>query len=301
MRGALPLSFALLVASVVSVGSCKPKPGGTCETDACGDEHTLLVCKHNRFLPVTCAGPKGCKVDGATAYCDFSQNAPGSECDERFHGKRMCRDGKSLVDCVDGKFLSFDCGGPLGCTSNADSESLVKDCDATLAKEGDACDRNFTKKPACDANGQQTLECGKDNRFGFFRFCRGPKGCVPANGEAVCDQTVAIDGDPCTPGVPEVCSTDNVAMLLCDGTKMFERPCQGVNGCKMGPNGPLCDSLVPKEGMTCDKKGFRGCSKTNDTKDHGKLLECNGSKFVVKQKCANECVFTRKTLTYECK
>lgn len=294
------LPFALLVLAVLTVGSCKPKAGDACENDACGDEHTLLVCKHNRYLSLTCDGPKGCKAEGNTAHCDFTGNKVGSPCDDRFFGKRMCKDAKTAITCQDGKWVSYACGGPAGCTSNGDADALVKDCDATVAKEGDGCDRNFVKKPACSADGTMLLECGKDNHFGFLEHCRGPKGCASSGGEAVCDHSVQMPDDPCSPPVPEVCSADGAAILLCDGHKMFEKMCVGAHGCVVNDKGVWCDQLAPVDGGPCDKKGQKACQKPADNNDHGTLLECDGAKFRKSKKCASSCVFTRPS-TYECK
>ncbi|GAC1560911.1 MAG: hypothetical protein NVS3B10_18980 [Polyangiales bacterium] len=300
MRG--PLPFALLVVAVVAFGSCKPKAGGTCEADACGDEHTLLACKHGRLLPVSCDGPKGCAVDGATPRCDFSANKPGSECDERFTGKRMCRDAKTALACKNGHFVATTCAGPGGCVAMGDAEALVKDCDTSVGKEGDACDRNFTKKPACDAGGKDLLECGKADTFVSFERCRGPKGCTSQGGEAVCDHSVQQVGDPCTPPVPEVCSADGAMILLCDGHAMFEKPCVGAHGCTLDAKGAAqCDLLAPFVGSPCDKKGQNACQKPGeDDKGHAKLLECDGKKFTLSKKCPGECAFTRPS-TYACK
>jgi len=303
VRAAFQLPF-LFVAVVFAFGACKPKAGDSCESDACGDDHTLLICKHNRYLAASCDGPKGCKLDGKVAHCDFSTNKVGSPCDDRFFGKRMCgADNKSAITCMDGKFSVVGCGGPNGCTANGDADALVKDCDTTVAKDGDACDRNFVKQPACSADGAELLQCGKDNRFSFFQHCRGPNGCKPKDGKPDCDHSVQEAGDPCTPPVPEVCSRDGVALLLCDGALMFEKMCVGAHKCTTAADGhAICDLLAPVDGGPCDQKGQQACQKpvADDKNDHGKLLECNGSKFTVKQRCAAQCVFTRPS-TYGCK
>jgi hypothetical protein len=298
----LALHFPLLVVAVIAFGSCKPKIGDTCTgaAEACADEHTKLACKHDRLMPVQCDGPKGCKVDGTKARCDFSGNKPGSACDDSVVGLRMCHDAKSALGCQNGKFALVQCGGPGGCTpAGPEADALVKDCDTSVAKAGDDCDRAYTTKPACDADGKTTLECGKDNKFSFFRYCRGPKGCTSKNGDVQCDNSVSLAGDPCTPPVTEVCSADGAAILLCDGQKMFEKICVGPNRCKMGPDGTACDMLSPYEGSPCSNKGQRACQKPYE-KDPAKLLECDGKKFTISKRCTGLCVFTRPS-TFECK
>jgi hypothetical protein len=301
MRASLQLPLLVFtVVTATTLGACKPKAGDTCETDACGDDKTMLACKHNRFLAVPCEGPKGCKMDGATARCDFSGNKPGTPCDDRFLGKRICKDDKTAVVCLDSKFALSACGGPGGCTSNADLS--VKDCDATVAKAGDTCDRTFVTKPACDVDGKEQLECTKQNKWEVQFHCRGPEGCKSEKGETKCDHSVAEPGDPCFPPVPIVCSKDGTQAILCNGTTMFEKPCVGEDGCKPAkePGGDaMCDQREPSVNFPCETKGRLACAKPKDN-DHGTLLECNGTKYAAKKKCAAECVFTRPD-KYECK
>jgi hypothetical protein len=261
----------------------------------------MLVCKHNRYTAVPCEGAKGCTMDGTTARCDFSGNKVGSDCDDKFIGKRMCKDAKTSLACLNGKFQAQICGGPNGCVAKTDGEGGVQDCDTSLAKEGDTCDRTFTTKPACDTDGKQILECTKENRFQFVRFCRGPKGCVSEKGTPNCDNSVAELGDPCFPPVPHPCSKDGVAMLLCDGTKMFEKMCPGPDGCSTNDKGEaMCDQRPPVDGGLCTKKGQQACQAPKDAKDKGALLECNGTKYTVKKRCTNQCAFTRPD-KFECK
>jgi len=291
--------LAVLLGAIVVSPACTPKIGDTCKVDVCGDKKTLLACKNERLLPVQCDGPKGCAMEGNTAHCDFSGNKPGTPCDDRFLGKRMCKDAKSVIGCTAGKYAVTSCGGPSGCTANSDADMFVKDCDTTVGKAGGDCDRAFTTKPACDETGKQTLECGKDNKWAALHFCRGPKGCVSSKGEITCDHSLANVGDPCMPPVQEICSPDGAAAMLCDGSKMFEKLCIGPKKCVTNADGIICDMLSPYDGSPCDTKGQKACQKPYE-KDPGKLLECDGKKFTVSKRCGKECVFTRPN-TYECK
>ncbi len=291
------LSFVVFA----SVDACKPKAGDTCKTDACSEDgKTLLACKHERLLPVPCDGPKGCKLDGTTARCDFSGNKAGSPCDEMFIGKRMCKDGKTAIGCSAGKFALLSCGGPGGCTSTGpEADALVKDCDATVAKAGDECEKGYTVKPACAADGKTMLECGKDNKFAFKENCRGAKGCVSKGGEVTCDHSVQLPDDPCMPPVPAVCSADNAAILLCNGTAIFEKMCPGPRHCTATPDSATCDTLLPVDGTVCDMKGQKGCQKAFD-KDPARVLECDGKKWQTVKRCTGACEFVRPN-SYECK
>ena len=293
--------FAALLFAVVSVASCKDKPGDTCSgtSEACADEHTKLVCRHDRYAAVPCDGPKGCKMGKDTAQCDYSNNKPGSDCDETFLGKQICHDGKSAIGCANGKLILSQCKGPGGCTSKSDEVgALVKNCDTSVAKVGDPCDRAFVTKPACSEDGTQLLECSKEGKFEFTKHCRGPAGCKSKDGVATCDRSVQLLGDPCTPPEEDICSTDGAAALLCDGHRMFERMCVGPGRCKKDEKGMNCDQQVPSDGMPCTAKGAMGCSKAFGNEPQ-KLLECNGTKYVVSKVCKKACVFNRPN-TYEC-
>src|SRR5688572_3581809 len=126
--------FATLLVAVVSIASCKDKPGGECTgtAETCADDHTKLVCRHNRFAAVPCEGPKGCKVEKEAALCDYSNNKPGSACDDTFLGKQICHDNKSAIGCDNGKLILAQCKGPGGCTSRDDTVgALVKNCDTS--------------------------------------------------------------------------------------------------------------------------------------------------------------------------
>lgn len=285
--------------AVLNIASCKDKPGDTCSgsTETCADERTKLVCRRDRFAVVRCDGPKGCKAETAVAKCDYSGNRAGSDCDDSFLGKQMCRDKKSAVGCSNGKLIVAECKGPSGCTSQSDEVgALVKVCDTTIAKVGDPCDRAFVTKPACDEDGKQLLECSKEGKFEFTKYCRGPNGCKSKDGVAVCDRSVQNPGDPCTPPEEDICSVDRAAVVLCDGRSMFEKMCPGPGHCVKNEKGISCDTLNPTEGMPCAEKGARGCQKPYD-KQPAKLLECNGTKYVVSKKCKKECVFTRPNTT----
>lgn len=298
MRRALTAS---LLFALLSISGCKSKPGDTCsgKEETCADGHTKLVCRHERFAEVRCDGPKGCKVEKETALCDYSGNKPGGDCDDTFLGKQICKDGKSALGCAGGKLVLSQCKGPLGCTSKGDEVgALVKLCDTSVAKEGDACDRSFVTKPACSEDGKALLECGKSGKFELTKHCRGPEGCKSKDGEAKCDRSVQLPDDPCTPPEEEVCSNDGAAILLCDGHKMFEKLCPGEGRCKKTDKGVNCDLLQPREGLPCTVKGAMGCQRAFD-KDKAKQLECNGTKFVAKKTCKKECVFTRPD-KYDC-
>jgi hypothetical protein len=292
---------ASLLFALLSVASCKDKPGDTCSgtTESCADDHTKLVCRHERYAAVRCDGPKGCKLAKETALCDYSGNKPGTDCDDSFLGKQICHDGKSAVGCNNGKIILGQCKGPLGCTSKSDDVgALVKVCDTSIAKVGDACDRAFVTKPACSEDGTQLLECSKEGKFEFTKHCRGPAGCKSKDGVAQCDRSVQLPGDPCTPPEEDICSTDGAAVVLCDGSKMFEKMCVGPGRCTKTDKGLNCDTLVPNDGMPCTQKGVLGCQKQVG-KDPPKLLECNGTKYVVSKACKKQCVFTRPN-TFEC-
>lgn len=295
------LLTAPLLFAVLSFASCKDKPGDTCSgtVETCADGNTKLVCRHDRFATVRCDGPKGCKVVKDVALCDYSGNKLGTDCDDSFLGKQICKDGKSVVGCGNGKIIVGQCKGPGGCTSQSDEVgALVKVCDTSVAKEGDPCDRAFVTKPACSEDGKQLLECSKEGKFEATKHCRGPLGCKSKDGAASCDRSVHNPGDPCTPPEEEVCSPDGAAVVLCDGQKMFEKLCPGPDHCVKNDKGISCDTFLPTEGMACTQKDTFGCQKAYE-KQPSKLLKCNGTKYVVAKTCKKDCEFTRPN-TYAC-
>jgi len=295
--------LACLLFGILNIASCKDKPGDTCSgtAESCADDHTKLVCRHDRFAAVRCDGPKGCKVASDKALCDYSNNKPGSDCDDTFLGKQICHDGKSAIGCANGKLVQFQCKGPGGCTSKGEEVgALVKSCDTSIAKAGDPCDRAFVTQPACAEDGASLLECSKEGKFEFAKHCRGPLGCKSKDGVAKCDRSVQLPGDPCTPPEEEICSADGAAILLCDGQKMFEKICIGPDRCAKNEKGVNCDLLQPRDGLPCTaaQKGATGCQKATD-KIPAKVLECNGTKFVVSKTCKKGCALKRPS-TYEC-
>ena len=104
-RGCLP-PLAMAFVALFASPSCKSRGGDTCSgtAEACADEHTKLICRHDRYQAVKCDAPKGCKLDGDKARCDFSGNKPGTDCDESILGRRMCRNDKSALGCRDNKY-----------------------------------------------------------------------------------------------------------------------------------------------------------------------------------------------------
>jgi len=298
---------ALLLFVLVSM-SCKSRIGDSCReaNEDCLDEHTKLVCKNGRFMPITCEGEKGCSVDKAMgkARCDWSGNKIGSKCDDRLTGMRMCRDVKSTLACRSGHFDVLRCRGPLGCKAQGpEPDSIAQTCDNSIAKEGDGCDPVWSSAPACDDEAKKELVCNKTGVFAFKRHCRGPKGCVVKDGKATCDDSVQEVGDPCE-SLPEQCNKDGRAMLICNFGMVAEKACPGPEGCKKSSGGVVsCDTGFSYIGVPCEKKGQLACTKRLNWEDsvdaQSKLLECDGVKFVEKKTCKGGCNFEMPS-TFDC-
>jgi hypothetical protein len=293
----------VVLAGASSSLACKPRIGDPCReaNEECKDEHTKLVCKNGRFMPIPCDGDKGCSLDRTMgkARCDWSGNKQGSHCDDRLSGMRMCRDTKSSLACRSGQFDLLRCRGPKGCQpEGSESDSIAKTCDNSIAKAGDTCDPVWSPAPACDDEGKSELFCQKSGVFAFKRHCRGPKGCVVKEGAAWCDDSLQEVGDPCV-SLPELCSEDGRAMLVCGLGTVIERPCPGPSGCAHTEAGGVsCDTGFAYEGAPCEKQGRLGCTVA-DPWHEAKLLECNGSAFAVSKPCPGGCTFTPPN-TFEC-
>jgi hypothetical protein len=83
------------------------------------DGKSMLLCKNLKFEErLSCKGQKGCVVNGSSVRCDDSIAALGDAC-EGSPGKdhyACAMDGKSMLKCVDSKFVQADkCRGRETC------------------------------------------------------------------------------------------------------------------------------------------------------------------------------------------
>jgi hypothetical protein len=230
------LSFALL-AFAASVGCNKPKPGDKCEVGqaVCLDATNIMACQGGVFVDALCRGPGGCSKLGTRVSCDDSIANEGETCIETGAENRACSaDKKTSLLCAGGKFKAVQtCRGPGGCQIKAD----VVTCDSKLAEKGDPCTAPGTF--ACTSDLKARLVCGpgKEPRFAFDRYCKGPSGCHEV--DLGCDEAISDIGDPCGVSGMFACNPDGTAELQCQGGQYVkDRKCP-KSGCSVKPGGKI--------------------------------------------------------------
>ena len=141
-------------------------------------------------------------------------------------------DKRATLACKSGAFVAArGCKGPRGCTMNG--AAVV--CDGEMP--GDPCANEGGGW--CSADRHMMMVC-KGGRFTAGNACRGPGGCSLQGTKVKCDESVALQGDPCdTPG-EMTCSIDKKMSLRCGGGRYTkaqdckEKPCvrmAGMIGC----------------------------------------------------------------------
>ncbi|MFO0679506.1 MAG: hypothetical protein U0169_23470 [Polyangiaceae bacterium] len=197
-------------------------------------------------------------------------------------GNDACGDPSTSLVCVDGTYAEVPCRGPKGCNRSGGTIA----CDTSVATLGDGC--AVEKDAACTADKASVLVC-KDKKFTFASHCRGTKGCAVTGTNVSCDDTSALEGDPCTKEKDAACSVDKQSMLFCDGTRFkLESRCRGPKGCAVEDRNIRCDSTVGNLGDTCGTAEGHTCSG-----DKKQLLVCKAGKFKLASFCrgARGCAF----------
>ena len=102
-----------------------------------------------------CRGPTGCEVSAKGIECDRSIAEPGDACASKDDGTAACTlDGRSRVDCIDGKFvLAAACEGPKRCVDAAGSI----ECDAPAMHLGARCKQEGAA--SCSVDHKSMLHC----------------------------------------------------------------------------------------------------------------------------------------------
>jgi len=178
-----------------------------------------------------------------------------------------------------GAWAELPCKGARGCEHGGPAS----ECDDTVASEGDRCPIGPPQDYACTADRGRALAC-KDGRFGLWRACRGPGGCQVVDDRNVrCDTTLGEPGDPCAQKGTYSCSTDGVAMLMCDGSQLVAASsCRGPAGCRIERESSRvdCDDAAAVEGDPCDQARRLACSV-----DRKAELVCRASRYEKKRGC----------------
>lgn len=228
-RTAVVLAAAFVLVAAACGGK---KEGGKCKggESVCMDKTAALTCQGDKFIKVACNGPMGCTKFENQAKCDDSIASPGDACMGASDEEYACTpDKKRALVCKGGRFERLlECRGKGGCTQVGQQIS----CDTSIAVKGDPC--KSQDAVSCSEDGKELVKC-RDGKFVTHRFCRGPKGCQLREDVPQCDETLSLDGDPCSHPGRVVCSVDGEVELTCQGSVFLrsrtcrKKPCKVVN------------------------------------------------------------------------
>jgi hypothetical protein len=198
----------------------------------------------------------------------------GSSCEK---GEARCLDAKRELICQAGSFIESPCKGPGGCRLTEKGTS----CDFSGNQAGDPCSADEEGAASC-SNKAGMLAC-HGGRYALVP-CRGARGCVNAEGRALCDTSIAEPGDACQGDNLKACSADGSQVLICKQHTMQRfYQCRGASGCASSGGKLTCDTSVAKLGDACDKK-LEG-QAFSCTPDGREILVCKGGAFVLDETC----------------
>ena len=198
----------------------------------------------------------------------------GSSCDS---GEARCLDAKTELACQAGHYIETPCHGPRGCGIIAQGIN----CDFSGNKAGDACSTDDEGAATCP-NRDSMLAC-HGGQYALIP-CRGASGCVNADGRALCDTSIAEQGDACRDENTKACAGDRSQVLICkQHTMQRYYACRGPNGCVSSGGKLSCDTSIAKEGDACDKK-LEG-QAFSCSPDASAILVCKGGAFALDQSC----------------
>jgi hypothetical protein len=106
------------------------------------------------------------------------------------------------------------------------------------------------------------LHCGPSAKYTEVA-CRGPLGCIAANGKANCDTSQANAGDPCMGATDEYACSKTQELLCSGGTFVRQFECRGPKGCTITGRTVSCDNTLAERGDPCKRMGSLACSVDN--------------------------------------
>jgi hypothetical protein len=162
------------------------KAGDRCSKDeegaaVCADTQTLLVCRAGKTVRAACRGPGGCLEEHGRAACDASIAEEGDPCSAA--SKSSCSvSGKEVLACAGGTMKkAYECRGERGCTV----ASGKIDCDQSVARLGDGCDRRVEGSFACSEDRKNIVKCA-GGRFIADEKCKAGSACLAEPGSTRC-------------------------------------------------------------------------------------------------------------------
>jgi hypothetical protein len=160
--------------------------GDACSTDeegsaVCSDPSTLLACRKGTYVRTPCRGKGGCVEEVGRSLCDATVAESGEPC--AVDGKKACStDGKQVLACAAGTMTSlYDCRGGRGCSVT----SGKIDCDLSIARVGDACDKTSEGTYACSEDSKAITRCA-GGRFVADDTCKRGTKCLSEPGSTRC-------------------------------------------------------------------------------------------------------------------
>ncbi len=292
MRSASRFRSCVVVAAVIGAVGCSnpppPKIGAACDDSDfkyCLDGTSRAVCADGKYRLEKCSsctqtferGLLETTSNMAAANCVLAGVGPeGAACE----GKSVDCDGSTFVECVDGVFHRYPCGGAKGCYRD---EKARYSCDLSVSNAGDPCMKEGTA--GCTADGHGVVHC-RDGVFKLDKSCAGPKGCTSTNDSVVCDITLAKLGEPCING--GACSVDGSSILACvDHAYAMFRECRGEQpGCTVDEDNKSVRCRHPELAEAGDhcQDDVAACSV-----DGKELLHCQKGRFTIQKKCKKGC------------
>lgn len=242
--GALWLAWTGATIAAVTLVACHARPasGGACRVAdqlVCAQGGGALVCESAKWASVPCKGQRGCVRRGDADECDDTIAAEGDRCPRTPPLDYACTAdrGRALV-CEDGGFDVWrDCRGPEGCLV-VDGRNIR--CDTSLGQPGNRCAQSGAY--ACSVDGVMMLICDGSS-LGPASSCRGPDGCRTQRDthKVDCDDSLAVEGDPCDQPKRIACTTDRKAELACTAGKFTKKRDCRRSDCRLEGNELFCE------------------------------------------------------------
>ncbi len=161
--------------------------GDPCSADdegaaSCSNKDGMLACHGGRYALVPCRGSHGCVNAEGRALCDTSLAEPGDVCSDE-NLKACSGDHSQVLICKQHSMQRFYlCRGANGCTSSAGKLN----CDTSVAKLGDACDKKLEGQAfSCTPDQTSILVC-KGGAFTLDQACKMGQKCSVEGSSTLC-------------------------------------------------------------------------------------------------------------------
>ncbi|HEY4015084.1 MAG TPA: hypothetical protein VGM06_17190 [Polyangiaceae bacterium] len=236
--------LAPCVLALAALSGChhRPTAGAPCKIAdqlLCTGGDRAVVCESSAWFEVPCRGPHGCARRGDSDECDDTVAVTGDACPRTPPLDYACTNERSAaLVCRDGRFALWrDCRGPERCEI-VDGRNLR--CDTTLGELGDPCEKQGTY--ACAVDRKTMLACD-GSKLVAASSCRGPDGCrVQRDARKVdCDDSLAVEGDPCDQPKRIACAVDRKSELMCESNKYEKKRDCRRSECKLEGTELFCD------------------------------------------------------------